>query len=108
MHVLVSLADIRDVFIIIYGFVGILFFLVATVAAVVIGMTVKALLKTVQGLVDEDVKPALHAVRDTADSVRGTTNFVGRTTVQPIAKAYGTVAGVKRGFSVLANLKRGR
>lgn len=108
MPLLVSLADIRDVFIIIYGLIGIIFFVVATVAAVVIGMTVKSLLKSVTDMMDESVKPALHSVRDAADTVRGTTDFVGRTTVQPIAKAYGTFAGVKRGFSVLSSMKKGR
>ena len=34
-----------------------------------------------------------------------TSDFVGRTTVQPIAKAYGTVAGVRKGLGVLTNLK---
>ena len=108
MPVLVSLADIRDVFIIIYGTLGIIFFIVATVVAVIIGMTVKSLLNTVKEMLDTDIKPAVASVRDAADTVRGTTDFVGRTTVQPIAKVYGTASGVKRGLSVLANLKKGR
>ena len=108
MPVLVSLADIRDVFIIIYGTLGIIFFIVATAAAVIVGMTLKSLLTTVKEMLDNDIKPAVASVRDAAETVRGTTDFVGRTTVQPIAKVYGTVSGVKRGLNVLGNLKKGR
>lgn len=107
MPVLVSLADIRDVFIIIYGTLGIIFFLVATAAAVIVGMTVKSLLNAVKEMMDENIKPAVASVKEAADTVKGTTDFVSRTTVQPIAKVYGTVSGVKRGITVLANLKRG-
>jgi len=108
MPVLVSLADIRDVFIIIYGTLGIIFFIVATAAAIVIGMTARSLLKTVKEMLDTDIKPAVASVRDAAETVRGTTDFVGRSAVQPIAKVYGTMSGVKRGMTVLSNLKKGR
>jgi hypothetical protein len=108
MPVLVSLADVRDVFIIIYGTLGIIFFIVATVVAVIIGMTVKSLLNSVKEMMDESIKPAVASVKDAAETVRGTTDFVGRTTVQPIAKVYGTVSGVKRGMTVLGNFKRNR
>lgn len=105
MPVLVSLADIRDVFIIIYGLLGIIFFLVATVVAVIVGMTVKSLLGSVKEMMDENIKPAVASVKDAAETVKTTSDFVGRTTVQPIAKAYGTVAGVRKGLGVLTNLK---
>lgn len=108
MTVLASLADFRDVVVIIYGIIGIIFFFVAIVIIVVLGLTTKGLIKNVNGLIDESVKPTLTSVQDVANSVRGTTEFVGRTTVAPIAKAYGMFAGVKKGASVLGGLtKRG-
>jgi hypothetical protein len=108
MPPLLSLADVRDVFIIIYGIIGILFFIAGIIVAIIIGMTLKSLLNTVKEMLDSDIKPAVTSVREAAETVRGTTDFVGRTAVQPIAKVYGTVSGVKRGMSVLANLKKGR
>jgi hypothetical protein len=108
MPPLLSLADVRDVFIIIYGILGIIFFVAGIIVAIIIGMTVKSLLNTVKEMLDNDIKPAVSSVREAAETVRGTTDFVGRTAVQPIAKVYGTVSGVKRGMSVLANLKKGR
>ena len=108
MPFLGTLADVRDVFIILYGIIGILFFIAGIVVAIIVGMTVKSLLNTVKEMLDHDIKPAVTSVREAAETVKGTTDFVGRTTVQPIAKVYGTVSGVKRGMSVLANLKRSR
>ncbi|MGE0687521.1 MAG: hypothetical protein AB7P33_12295 [Dehalococcoidia bacterium] len=108
MPILGTLADIRDIFIIIYGTLGIIFFVVGIVVAVIIGMSVKSLIGTVKDMVDTDIKPAVSSVREAAETVRGTTDFVGRTAVQPIAKVYGTMSGVKRGMGVLANLKRSR
>jgi hypothetical protein len=106
MTVLASLADFRDVIVIIYGIIGIIFFFVAIVITVALGLTAKGLIKNVNSLIDDSVKPALSSVQDVANTVRGTTDFVGRTTVAPIAKAYGMFAGVKKGASVLSGLKK--
>ncbi len=109
MTFLASLADIRDVVIVIYGILGIIFFFVAIVFTVAVGLTVKGLVKNVNGLLSDSVKPALSSVQDVANTVRGTTEFVGRTTVTPIVKAYGMVAGIKKGASVLGGFaKRGK
>ena len=109
MTVLASLADLRDVVIVVYGIIGVIFFFVGIVMIVAVGLTVKGLIKNVNGMLDENVKPALNSVQEVANTVRGTTDFVGRTTVAPIAKAYGMFAGVKKGASVLGGLtKRGK
>ena len=109
MTLLASLADFRDLIIVIYGIIGIIFFFVAIVITVAVGLTVKGLIKNVNGLINDSVKPALSSVTDVANTVRGTTDFVGRTTVTPIVKAYGMFAGVKKGASVLGGFaKRGK
>lgn len=106
MTVLASLADFRDIVVIVYGILGIIFFFVAIVMIVAVALTTRGLIKNVNGLIDDSVKPALTTVQDVANSVRGTTDFVGRTAVAPIAKAYGMFAGVKKGASVLSGLKK--
>ena len=108
MTLLVALADLRDVVIVIYGILGIIFFFLAIVVIVAVGLTVKGLIKNVNVMLNDSVKPALASVQDVANTVRGTTDFVGRTTVAPIAKVYGMFAGVRKGASVLSGLaKRG-
>jgi hypothetical protein len=106
MTLLASLADFRDVIVIIYGIIGIIFFFVSIVITVALGLTVRGLIKNVNSLIDDSVKPALTSVQEVANTVRGTTDFVGRTTVAPIAKAYGMFAGLRKGASVLSGLKK--
>ena len=69
---------------------------------------VRTLLNSVNSMLDESIKPAVSSIKDAADQVRGTTEFVGRTTVSPIARAYGAVAGVKKGVGVLSGLNKMR
>ena len=105
MPLLVSLGEIRDVVIIVWGVLGAIFFFVGLVVLLVVGLSAKGLMGTVKGLLNEDVKPALLSVREAADTVRGTTEFVGKTAVSPVVKAYGTYAGIKRGLGVLTNVR---
>src|SRR5687768_6680731 len=101
MPLLVALADVRDVFIIIYGVLGIIFFFIASIVTLVIGLTVRALLRSARDLLDESVKPAVGSIREAAETVRGTTEFVGRTAASPIIRTYGMIAGARKGLGVL-------
>jgi hypothetical protein len=105
MPLLVTLAELRDVVIVIWGIIGALFFAVALVVVLMIGFTSKGLLNSIRTMLDDSVKPALTSVKDAADTVRGTTEFVGRTAVTPVVRAYGTFAGVKKGLGVLTSFK---
>jgi hypothetical protein len=105
MSALLSVADVRDWVIVVYGIIGIVFFFVAVIVTIVLFFTIKGLLGAVRNALDESVIPALSSVKEAADTVRGTTEFVGRTAVTPVAKAYGTYAGIKKGLSVLSGLK---
>jgi hypothetical protein len=107
MPLLVSLADLRDVVIVVWGIISAIFFFVAIIVVLMIGFSVKGLTKKVNALLDDSVRPALGSVKDAADTVRGTTEFVGRTTITPVVKAYGAYAGLKRGLAVLSRT-RGR
>ena len=106
MQLLFSLADARDIVIIVYGILGILFFFIGIIVLLVLFFSVKGLISGVQGILREQVTPALNAVKETAQSVRGTTEFVSQTAVRPIVKTYGMAAGVRRGLTVLAGLRR--
>ena len=104
MTPLVTLADARDLVVIIYGIIGIIFFFVAIIILMVVGFTVKGLIGSVRQMLDESVKPTVESIRSAADTVRGTTEFVGRTAVAPIARTYGMAAGVKKGLGVLSGI----
>lgn len=106
MALLFSLGDARDVVVIVYGVIGIVFFAVATGVTIGLYFTVKGLASMARELVDESVKPTVASIRDAAETVRGTTDFVGRTAVVPIVRTYSAFAGVRRGLGVLAGLSR--
>ena len=101
---LLSIAHVRDWIVVIYGVLGIVFLAISILLLAFIFFTLKGLKNAVRDLLQETVKPTLDAVRDTAKSVRGTTDFVGQTAVRPIIRTYGFLAGVKRGVSVLAGI----
>jgi hypothetical protein len=105
MPPLVSLADLRDVVIIVWGIISALFFLFACIVVLVVGFSIKGLLSKVHVLLDESVKPALGSVKEAADTVRGTTEFVSRTAITPVVKTYGAMAGIKRGLGVLGKAR---
>ena len=105
MPLLVTLAELRDVVIVVWGVISALFFAAALIVVLMIGFSARGLINMVKGMLDDSVKPTLTSVKDAADTVRGTTEFVGRTAVTPVVRAYGTVAGVKKGLSVLGSFK---
>jgi hypothetical protein len=108
MPILVSLADIRDGVVIVYGIIGILFFFIAAIVTLVIGLTVRSLLRSVNDVIEGSVKPTVDSIKETADTIRGTTDFVGRTAVTPIVRTYGAFAGVRKGLGVLSGVSRRR
>ena len=101
MPILASLADIRDVFIIIYGVIGIVFFVIASAVTLVVGLTARSLLRNLGSLMDESLKPTMSSIQDAAATFRGTTEFIGKTAITPIVRTYGIFAGVRKGVSVL-------
>jgi hypothetical protein len=103
-----SLVDLRDLIIVIWGILGILFLAVAIVVGIVVGISARGLIGTVQSLLRDDVQPTLRSARRTMDSVRGTTSFVADTAVAPVIRVYGIVSGVRRFLSVLGGFRKRR
>ena len=101
---LLSIADVRDIVVIVYGIIGIVFFFAAIIVLLVIGFSTKGLIKMLREMLDESVKPTLESIKDAAETVRGTTEFVGKTAVTPIAKTYGAFAGLRRGLGIVSSL----
>jgi hypothetical protein len=75
---------------------------------VILGLLSRTLLKKTIIVVDENVRPTLDTVKSTAVSVKGTTEYVAESTVKPVVRAYGVVAGVRRFASVIAGLTGAR
>ena len=108
MLFLASLDDIRDGFIIVYGVLGIIFFFVASIVTLVLGLSVRGLIRTIKELLNDSVRPTVDSIKEAADTVRGTTDFVSKTAVSPILRTYGAIAGLRKGLSVLTGFNKGR
>jgi hypothetical protein len=108
MAFLVSLADVRDVVVIIYGILGAMVFCAVLILVLALIYAVNALKRLVRDLVNDSVKPTLGSIKDSAENIKGTTEFVGQTAVSPIIRVYSTAAGVRRGLGVLSGLSRFR
>jgi tetrahydromethanopterin S-methyltransferase subunit F len=101
---LLSIAELRDVVVIIYGIIGIVFFFAALVVLLMLGFSLKGLIRMLKELLDDSVKPTMESIKGAAESVRGTTDFVGRNAVAPIVRTYGAFAGLRKGLGVLSGL----
>jgi hypothetical protein len=79
---------IRDVFIIVVA----LETLVIGVALIVLIVQLASLINLLQ----DEVRPILHATSDTVNTLRGTAEFLGENVVEPVIKLNGYLAGMQR------------
>ncbi len=102
---LVTLAEVRDVVVIIYGVMGVILMLALAIAAFGMWFAVRALTRQLRSLLDDPVRPTLEEVRRTAENVRGTSEFVSDTAVHPIIRAVAVGRGVRRGIGVVTGIR---
>ncbi len=105
---LVTLAEVRDVVVIVYGAMGVILMLALAIAAFGLWFAVRALTRSVIGLLDDPVKPTLQEVQRTVQNVRGTTEFVSDTAVHPIIRTVAIARGVRRGMASVTNIRNRR
>lgn len=99
-----SLADIRDIVVIVAGSLAVLAFAAAFIFTVVIGLATRMLIGTVRSLLNDEVTPLVDSARLTAKRVHGTSSFVGETVARPVIRVYGVASGTRRAIAVLAGI----
>lgn len=82
---------LRDWIIVVYGAVGV----VAT--CIVVALLIMLYRK---------VATILESARETVDNVRNTSSVISESVIQPIAKAQGMIAGLKKTFEVITSLNK--
>jgi len=102
---LVTLAEVRDVVVIVYGAMGVILMLALAIAAFGIWFAVRALTRKVNALLDDPVRPALDEVRKSAENIRGTTEFVSDTAVHPLIRTVAVMRGARRGTAVFTGIR---
>jgi hypothetical protein len=98
----------RDWVIIAVGLSWALMFLVLTAVLLVVGFGARAIVRSVRGILDDDVRPILENVKGTTETVRGTTEFMSEKAVSPVIRIYGIVSAVWKAAGVLLGLSRRR
>ncbi|MDA0301700.1 MAG: hypothetical protein O2822_04165 [Chloroflexi bacterium] len=102
---LVTLADVRDVVVIIYGVMGVVLMLALAIAAFGVWFAIRALTRQLRALLDDPVRPTLEEIRKTAENVRGTSEFMSDAAVHPIIRVIAAGRGVRRGAGVVTGIR---
>lgn len=100
-----SLENLRDIVVIVYGVMGIVLMLALCIAAFGLWFAIRALSSAVQALIQDPIRPTLQEVQRTAQNVRGTTEFVADTAVHPLIRIVSITRGVRRGVATVAGLR---
>ena len=110
----ITMAEIRDAVIIVYGAVGVLFFLVGIIAIVALLAALRAASDATGGVFNESVRPVANDAREMVDDVagmvrqaRGGVEFVTDSAVSPVIRIVAVARGVRRGFENVARGRRG-
>lgn len=89
----VEISTVRDIFIILLALEGCLF----GVAFIILLVMLIRLIN----MLEFEIKPILEETQETVQTVKGTTTFVSKNVVKPVAKVGGLFAGARRGLKVL-------
>jgi hypothetical protein len=103
-----SLPDVRDVVIILWGTISILLLVALIVSIWILTSSVRRLLRDVSNLIDANVKPVIASAQESVDNVAGTTRFIGDRAVAPIIRVAGLLAAIRRGIEVFTGIARRR
>ena len=103
-----STESARDWVIIIYGLMGILFFTLLVLFLLVIFWQLGNIRRAISELVDDSVRPTLGEVQRTAENVRGASEFIADTAVNPVIRIVSITRGVRRGISSITGIRSRR
>lgn len=103
-----SLSELRDVVVIVYGVMGIVLMLALTVAAFGLWFAVRALSRALTDLMKDPIKPTLEDIQQAVHNVRGTSEFLADTAVHPVVRAVALTRGVRRGLASVTGMRRGK
>ena len=103
-----TLEQLRDIVVIVYGAMGVVLALALTIAAFGLWFAVRTLARAVEGLLNDPVRPTLEEIRRTAQNVRGTTEFVADTAVHPLIRMVALGRGIRRGVASVTGIRNRR
>lgn len=99
-----SLADLRDLVVIVYGVLGVVLFLVLIAVSVAAFFVVRSLSRAIKAVVEDPIRPTLDEVRHTATNARSASEFYADHAVHPLIKVVAGVRGIRRGIERVSKL----
>jgi divalent metal cation (Fe/Co/Zn/Cd) transporter len=103
-----SLAELRDIVVIVYGAMGVILMLALAIAAFGLWFAIRSLSRSVQALLDDPIRPTLEEVHKTVQNVRGTSEFMTDTAVHPLIRVVALGRGVRRGMASVTGIRNRR
>ena len=103
-----SLEQLRDIVVIVYGVMGIVLMLALAIAAFGLWFAVRALSRALRALIDDPVRPTLEDVHRTVQNVRGSTEFFADTAVHPLIRVVALGRGIRRGLGTVTGIRNRR
>lgn len=104
----ISLEELRDIVIVVYGVIGVLLLVVLIIAVLGLWIAVRVLTRAFAELLDDPIRPTLHEFNATVRNVRGTSEFIADSTVHPLIRILAVGRGIRRGVGIVARLARRR
>ena len=103
-----SLEQLRDIVVIVYGVMGVVLMLALATAVFGLWFAVRALSRALRALIDDSVRPTLEDVHRTVQNVRGSTEFFADTAVHPLIRVVALGRGIRRGVATVTGIRNRR
>ncbi len=103
-----SLENLRDIVVIVYGIMGVVLMLAFCIAAFGLWFAVRALSSSVQALIQDPIRSTLEDVQKTVQNVRGTSGFVADAAVHPLIRVLSVGRGFRRGVATITGIRNRR
>ena len=100
-----SVEEWRDFVIVFYGLMGVIALLVFTALILLLIYIIWGVRNMLRELLEDPVKPTIEEVRKTAESVRGTSDFMMDNAVSPVIRVVSAVRGIRRGIASLSGFR---
>lgn len=102
----VTLAELRDIVIVVYAVFGILLMIALIITITGLWFAVRLLTGTLSELLRDPVRPALDDLRASARNVRGATEFMADSAIHPVIRVLSVGRGIRRGVGLVTGIAR--
>lgn len=101
-----DLQELRDLVLVIFAIAGTVLFVISAVVLLSVGVVARSLIVNVNRAVQEGIVPTVRAIRETVNTIRGTTSYISQTAVSPLMRGYAALAALRKASKVMGGRRR--